>query len=96
MSQDKLRKALVAASRALAEAAKYLAEDDSGGQGVVFDAEDRPMKVKEVAVLLSCSVRSVYRMIEADELAAVNVLGGKHGLRVKRSEVRKILEGVRK
>lgn len=95
MSNEKLRKALVAASRALSEAARYLAEDDSASQSAVFDDEDKPMRVKEVAVLLSCSVRSVYRMIEAQDLAAVNVFG-KHGLRVKRSEVRKILEGVKK
>lgn len=96
MSNEKLRKALVAASRALSEAARYLAEDDSASKSAVFDDEDKPMRVKEVAVLLSCSVRSVYRMIEAHDLAAVNVLGGKHGLRVKRSEVRKILAGVKK
>lgn len=95
MSNEKLRKALVAASRALSEAARYLAEDDSASPSAVFDDEDKPMRVKEVAVLLSCSVRSVYRMIEAQDLAAVNVFG-KHGLRVKRSEVRKILEGVKK
>ena len=48
------------------------------------------LKVREVAKLLSCSVRSVYYHIESGNIKAVNL--GQRITRVKRSEIDKLFE----
>ncbi len=46
------------------------------------------LTVKEVAILLSCSVRSVYYYIETEKIKAVNL--GQRVTRVKRSNIDKL------
>ena len=48
------------------------------------------LTVKEVATLLSCSIRSVYYNIESGNLRAVNL--GERITRVKRSDLNKLFE----
>ncbi|MBK8451683.1 MAG: helix-turn-helix domain-containing protein [Saprospiraceae bacterium] len=48
------------------------------------------LKVKEVAKLLNCSVRSIYYYIESGNIKAVNL--GQRITRVKRSEIDRLFE----
>lgn len=48
------------------------------------------LTVREVAYLLDCSVRTVYRMIDQDNLKAINL--NERMTRVKQTELRKLIE----